>query len=248
MIGRQSGSSIPEPSDQRDAMDRNRNTIMKAVCLLSGGMDSSTLAYFAQSRGYGILALHLNYGQRTERKELASAKKIAGLLGAEAFVEIDLGYFAKFGASSLTDTGIAVEEFDPARAHMPTTYVPFRNANLLSIATSFAEAKGADAIFIGVQSLDYSGYPDCRPEFIAAFQRVIDLGTKDETKIELFAPFIHMTKTEILREGMKLGVPYEHTWSCYRNEGKACGTCGSCHFRKQAFEAAGIRDPIEYEA
>ena len=221
--------------------------MMKAVCLLSGGMDSSTLAYLAKSRGYNILALHLNYGQRTEAKELASARKIAGLLDAEAFVEIDLDYFPKFGASSLTDTGIAVEEFDPARAHMPNTYVPFRNANLLSIATSFAEARGADAIFIGVQSLDYSGYPDCRPEFIAAFQKVIDLGTKDTTKITLFTPFIRMTKTDILREGIRLGVPYEHTWSCYRNEGKACGTCGSCHFRKEAFDGVGIRDPIEYE-
>jgi 7-cyano-7-deazaguanine synthase len=220
---------------------------MKAVCLLSGGMDSSTLAYVAKSRGYEILALHLNYGQRTERKELISAKKIASLLNAEAFVEISLDYFARFGASSLTDEKIAVEAYAPERSHLPNTYVPFRNANLLSIATSYAEAKGADAIFIGVQSLDYSGYPDCRPQFIEAFQRVIDLGTKDTTKITLFTPFITMTKTDILNEGLKLGVPYEYTWSCYRNEEKACGTCGSCHFRKEAFAAIGKRDPIEYE-
>jgi 7-cyano-7-deazaguanine synthase len=210
-------------------------------------MDSSTLAYVAKSKGYEILALHLNYGQRTENKELASAKKIASLLDAKAFVEISLDYFTTFGASSLTDKAIAVDTFDSARAHVPNTYVPFRNANLLSIATSFAEAKEADAIFIGVQSLDYSGYPDCRPQFIDAFQKVIDLGTKDTTKITLFTPFIHMTKTDILREGIRLSVPYEHTWSCYRNEGKACGTCGSCHFRKEAFDAVGIRDPIEYE-
>jgi 7-cyano-7-deazaguanine synthase len=221
--------------------------MMKAVCLLSGGMDSSTLAYVAKSRGYTILALHLNYGQRTEGKEKKCAKKIAALLNAEAFVEINLDYFSIFGASSLTDDTIAVEEFDPERAHIPNTYVPFRNANLLSIATSFAESRGADAIFIGVQSLDYSGYPDCRPQFIEAFQRVIDLGTKDTTKITLFAPFINMTKTEILKEGIRLGVPYEHTWSCYRNEGKACGTCGSCHFRKEAFAALGRQDPIGYE-
>jgi 7-cyano-7-deazaguanine synthase len=220
---------------------------MKAVCLLSGGMDSSTLAYVAKSRGYEILALHLNYGQRTERKELISAKKIASLLNAEAFVEISLDYFARFGASSLTDEKIAVEAYAPERSHLPNTYVPFRNANLLSIATSYAEARGADAIFIGVQSLDYSGYPDCRPQFIEAFQRVIDLGTKDTTKITLFTPFITMTKTDILNEGLKLGVPYEYTWSCYRNEEKACGTCGSCHFRKEAFAAIGKRDPIEYE-
>ena len=220
---------------------------MKAVCLLSGGMDSSTLAYHAKSKGYDILALHLNYGQRTEGKELASAKKIAALLEAEAFIEINLDFFTKFGASSLTDKDIAVEKFDPARVHLPNTYVPFRNANLLAIATSFAEACGADAIFIGVQALDYSGYPDCRPEFIDAFQKVIDLGTKDTTKITLFTPFIHMTKADILREGIKLGVPYEHTWSCYKNEGKACGTCGSCHFRKEAFFEVGRKDPIEYE-
>jgi 7-cyano-7-deazaguanine synthase len=221
--------------------------MMKAVCLLSGGMDSSTLAYVAKSRGYDILALHLNYGQRTERKEQKSAKKIATLLNAEAYVEINLDYFSKFGASSLTDDKIAVEEFDPEQARMPNTYVPFRNANLLSIATSFAEAKGADAIFIGVQSLDYSGYPDCRPQFIEAFQRVIDLGTKDTTRITLCTPFINMTKTDILHEGIRLGVPYEYTWSCYRNEEKACGTCGSCHFRKEAFATLGKRDPIEYE-
>ncbi len=221
--------------------------MMKAVCLLSGGMDSSTLAYVAKRRGYTILALHLNYGQRTEGKEKKCAKKIAALLNAESFVEINLDYFTKFGASSLTDDTIEVEEFDPERAHIPNTYVPFRNANLLSIATSFAESQGADAIFIGVQSLDYSGYPDCRPQFIEAFQRVIDLGTKDTTKITLFAPFINMTKTEILKEGIRLGVPYEHTWSCYRNEEKACGTCGSCHFRNEAFKAVGKQDPIEYE-
>jgi 7-cyano-7-deazaguanine synthase len=220
---------------------------MKAVCLLSGGMDSSTLAYLAKSEGYDICALHLNYGQRTESKELVCAQKIATLLDAKDFIAVNVGYFSQFGESSLTDTKIAVEDFDPGRAHVPNTYVPFRNANLLSIATSFAEAKEADAIFIGVQSLDYSGYPDCRPQFIEAFQRVIDLGTKDTTTIVLKTPFIRMTKTDILRTGLKLGVPYEHTWSCYQNEEKACGTCGSCHFRKEAFAAIGKPDPIPYE-
>ncbi len=220
---------------------------MKAVCLLSGGMDSSTLAYLAKSEGYEICALHLNYGQRTESKELACAQKIASLLKAKDFIAINVGYFSQFGKSSLTDKEIAVEKFDPARAHVPNTYVPFRNANLLSIATSFAEAKEADAIFIGVQSLDYSGYPDCRPQFIEAFQRVIDLGTKDTTSITLKTPFLRMTKTDILKSGMKLGVPYEHTWSCYQKEEKACGTCGSCHFRKEAFDAIGKQDPIAYE-
>jgi 7-cyano-7-deazaguanine synthase len=210
-------------------------------------MDSSTLAYLAKSEGYEISVLHLNYGQRTESKELACAQKIATLLNAKDFITVNVGYFSLFGESSLTDKKIAVEEFDSTRAHVPNTYVPFRNANLLSIATSFAEAKDADAIFIGVQSLDYSGYPDCRPQFIEAFQRVIDLGTKDTTTITLKTPFIRMTKTDILHMGMKLGVPYEHTWSRYRNEDKACGTCGSCHFRKEAFAAVGRQDPIPYE-
>lgn len=220
---------------------------MKAVCLLSGGMDSSTLAYVAKSMGYDILALHLNYGQRTETKELSCAKKIAGLLGAQEFIEVDVRYFSQFGASSLTDKKIEVDKFDPKRGNIPNTYVPFRNANLLSIATSFAEARQADAIFIGVQSLDYSGYPDCRPEFIDAFQRVIDTGTSDRTSIRLITPFLHLTKTDILRQGTKLGVPYEHTWSCYKNEDAACGTCGSCHFRLEAFRAVGKKDPIRYE-
>ena len=117
----------------------------------------------------------------------------------------------------------------------------------LTYAAVFAKAKGISDIITGVGQADYSGYPDCRPEFIAAFQKVIDLGTKDTTKVTLFTPFIHMTKTDILRVGLELGVPYEHTWSCYRNEVKACGTCGSCHFRKEAFAAIDRKDPIEYE-
>jgi 7-cyano-7-deazaguanine synthase len=221
--------------------------MMKAACLLSGGMDSSTLAYYAKNEGCDICALHANYGQRTENKERACAQKIASLLGARDFTEIDLRYFEQFRASSLTDREMEVDRFDPARAGVPNTYVPFRNANLLAIATSYAEAKGADAIFIGVQALDYSGYPDCRPEFIDAFRRAIALGTKETTHIGLETPFIRMTKTDILKIGTELGVPYEHTWSCYKNEDRACGTCGSCHFRREAFAALGRRDPIPYE-
>ena len=220
---------------------------MKSVCLISGGMDSATLAYHARELGYDLICLHFNYGQRTERKERASAEKIAGLLDADEFIEVDLAYLTRFGGSSLTDHRLAVDRFRDNREGVPNTYVPFRNANLLSIATSCAEARGAGAVFIGVQSQDYSGYPDCRPQFIEAFQRVVDTGTRDETRITLMAPFLNMTKQDILALGRTLGVPYEHTWSCYQNEEKACGVCGACHFRRAAFEALGMKDPIPYE-
>ena len=221
--------------------------MMKAVCLLSGGMDSSTLAYLARDMGYDLYALHFNYGQRTEGKERIAAEKIARLLDAKEFMEINLAYLSRIGASSLTDHTIPVDRFRESDEGIPNTYVPFRNANLLSIATSYAEARGAEAVFIGVQSQDYSGYPDCRPLFIDAFQKVVDLGTKDETCITIMAPFINMNKSDIIRKGLELGVPYQHTWSCYRNEDRACGECGACHYRRQAFLKLGLRDPIEYE-
>jgi 7-cyano-7-deazaguanine synthase len=220
----------------------------KAVCLLSGGMDSTTLAYVAKDMGYEILALHTRYGQRTEKKEAECAKKIASLLGAVEFTEISLSHLLVFGGSSLTDTGMEVHNHeDSGTEGIPNTYVPFRNSNLLSIATSYAEARGAEAIFIGVQSSDYAGYPDCRPEFVEAFQHVIDLGTSDDTKITLMTPFVNLNKTEIVKRGIGLGVPYEHTWSCYRSNGPACGKCDSCYYRLEAFRANGIPDPIEYE-
>lgn len=220
---------------------------MKAVCLLSGGMDSSTLAYVAKDMGYDIYSIHFNYGQRTERKERSCAAKIAGLLGVKEFLEIDIRYLSLIGGSSLTDHSQNVDAFDDSRESIPNTYVPFRNANLLSIATSFAEARSADAVFIGVQSQDYSGYPDCRPRFIETFQHLVDIGTRDTTHIQLMTPFINMTKKDILAVGRRLHVPYEHTWSCYQNEDRACGICGACHFRQAAFKAMGMDDPIAYE-
>lgn len=220
---------------------------MKAVCLLSGGMDSATLAYVAKEMGYDIIALHFTYGQRTEKKERACARTIARMLDARDFVEISLEHFRKIGASSLTDTAIAVEEYTGEEKGVPNTYVPFRNANLLAIATSLAEARRAEAIFAGVQTGDYPGYPDCRPEFIEAFQRVVDLGTAADPRITLMTPFIRMTKADILRVGLRLGVPYEETWSCYQNDDRACGICSSCHYRRAAFRELGLEDPIEYE-
>lgn len=220
---------------------------MNAVCLLSGGMDSTTLAYLASDMGYRILGLHLNYGQRTEGKERACAKTVASLLNAKEFLEIDLSYLKIIGHSSLTDHALPVDSFREDREGIPNTYVPFRNANLLAIATSYAEARSAEAIFIGVQAQDYSGYPDCRPAFIEAFQKVIETGTKDGTSIRLLTPFINMTKKDILREGLRLKVPYNHTWSCYKDQERACGECGACHFRLAAFSALGITDPIPYK-
>lgn len=219
---------------------------MKAVCLLSGGMDSSTLAFLAKNDGYEILALHFSYGQRTEKKERECAELIARHLNAAEFLDVDLRYLVAVGGSSLTDSSIEVTAYSEAGEGIPKTYVPFRNANLLSVATSYAESRGAEAIYIGVQASDYSGYPDCRPEFIGAFQKVIDLGTKPDTNIHLKTPFVLLNKTEILRMGMDLKVPYEDTWSCYQNEDAACGVCGSCHFRQEAFHAMGIDDPIPY--
>ena len=219
----------------------------RAVCLLSGGMDSTTLAYVAKERGYEIIALHFTYGQRTEAKERECARTTAGMLGAAEFVEIGLEHFKAIGASSLTDTAIPVEAYAGDEEGVPNTYVPFRNANLLAIATSLAEARRAEAIFIGVQTGDYPGYPDCRPEFVEAFQRVIDLGTAADPHITLVTPFVRMTKAEILRVGVALGVPYGKTWSCYRNNDRACGVCSSCHYRREAFREIGMDDPIAYE-
>jgi len=220
---------------------------MKAVCLLSGGMDSTTLAYVAKDMGYDIIALHFTYGQRTEEKERECARTIARMLDAQDFVEISLEHFKKIGASSLTDENMPVEEYAGEEEGIPSTYVPFRNGNLLAIATSLAEGRRAEAIFIGVQTGDYPGYPDCRPEFIEAFQRAVDLGTAADPRITLMTPFVRMTKVDIVRKGLELGVPYEHTWSCYQNNDKACGVCSSCHYRREAFHELGMEDPIEYE-
>ncbi len=219
---------------------------MKAVCLLSGGMDSSTLAYLAKHDGYDILALHFTYGQRTEEKERECAKRIARHLNALEFLEVDLAYLKAVGASSLTDPAMRIKPHTEAGEGIPDTYVPFRNANLLSVATSFAEARRAGAIYIGVQASDYSGYPDCRPEFIDAFQKVITLGTRPDSGITLKTPFVRLNKAEILKIGMELRVPYEDTWSCYAENEVACGICGSCHFRLEAFRSIGMQDPIPY--
>lgn len=218
----------------------------RAVILVSGGMDSATAVYEAIDRGYEPYLLHTSYGQQTQNKEYECAEALAEETAAADFLHIETEHLATIGESSLTDDEISVEEADLDSDDIPTSYVPFRNSNLLSMAVSYAEANDCSAVFIGAHSEDYSGYPDCRPEFFEAFQGVIDAGTKPETEISLVAPFVEWSKTEIAERGLELGVPYELTWSCYRSQEPACGTCDSCAFRLQAFRNADSRDPIEY--
>ncbi|ELZ20997.1 hypothetical protein C477_05847 [Haloterrigena salina JCM 13891] len=218
----------------------------RAVILASGGMDSATAAAVAQDAGYELYMLHTSYGQQTETKEYECAKAQAKAFGAADFLHLTTDHLSKIGASSLTDDEMDVEDADMDSDEIPSSYVPFRNANLLSMATSYAEANDCEAVFIGAHSEDFSGYPDCRPEFFEAFQQVVDVGTKPETKISIEAPFVEASKTDIAERGLELDVPYEHTWSCYRDETPACGTCDACAFRLQAFQNLGERDPIEY--
>ncbi|MEF8827713.1 MAG: 7-cyano-7-deazaguanine synthase QueC [Haloarcula sp.] len=219
----------------------------RAVVLASGGMDSATAAYEAQTRGYDHLyLLHTSYGQNTEDREYDCASALADHVDAADFLHVETGHLTQVGASSLTDDAMDVADADTDSDDIPTSYVPFRNANLLSMAVSYAEANDCGAVFIGAHSEDFSGYPDCRPAFFDAFQGVIDAGTKPETDIELVAPFVEWSKTDIAERGVELGVPYADTWSCYRDDEPACGTCDACAFRLEAFQRIGERDPIEY--
>ena len=223
--------------------------IMRCVVLLSGGLDSSTTLAIAISDGCEVHALSFDYRQRHDR-ELESARKIARYYGVKhRIIKIDL---RAIGGSALTDSRIEVPErrIEDIEKEIPATYVPARNTILLSYALAYAEVIDADYIYIGVNALDYSGYPDCRPEYIKAFEEVARLGTKrgvEGKPIKIRAPLINMTKAEIIKKGMELGVPYELTWSCYRGGKKACGRCDSCLLRLKGFMEAGYVDPLEYE-
>jgi len=218
----------------------------RAVVLVSGGMDSATTAYEAREQGYELYFLHTSYGQRTESKEYDCAVELAEIIGAADFLHIETDHLLQIGDSALTDDEITVGDADLDSDEIPDTYVPFRNANLLSMAVSYAEANSCEAVFVGAHSEDFAGYPDCRPEFFEAFETMVDVGTKPDTEISIEVPFVESTKTEIADRGVDLGVPFEHTWSCYRDEAPACGTCDSCAFRLQAFQQIGVRDPIGY--
>jgi len=217
----------------------------KAVCIISGGMDSALGAKIAQEEGYELIALHFNYGQRTEKKELDAFRKISKILECVESYEIDLDFFKQIGASALTDSSIDVPT-DGVEEGVPITYVPFRNGIFLSIATAIAEKHDAEALFIGVVEEDSSGYPDCRDTYIKSMEQSINLGTKDETKLTIKMPLVHLKKSEIVKKSIEMGVPLEDTWSCYQNEDKACGVCDSCRLRLNGFEKAGVVDPIGY--
>lgn len=220
----------------------------RAVVLLSGGLDSATTLAMAQDQGYHCYALSLDYGQR-HSAELAAARRIAGMLRpvAHKIISLDLG---SFGGSALTDRSIAVPR-GPSEG-IPVTYVPARNTVFLSLALAWAEALSAVDLFIGVNAVDYSGYPDCRPEYIEAFERLSGLATKagvEGADFHIHAPLIQMSKAEIIRAGTALGVDYSQTVSCYRADetGLACGQCDSCRLRAQGFAEAGIADPTRYQ-
>ena len=216
-----------------------------AVVCVSGGMDSAVTAAIAAA-SHRLAFLHANYGQRTEHKELECFERLADRMGAEARLVIDLTTLRAIGGSSLTDPKIPVREGSPEPGTIPTSYVPFRNAHLLAAATSWAETLGAEALFIGAVWEDSSGYPDCRPEFYRAFEEVIRQGTRPETRLRIETPLIRMTKEQIVRRGVELGVPFELTWSCYQGQDAACGSCESCVLRRRGFEAAGVMDPVPY--
>ena len=218
----------------------------KAIVLVSGGMDSCVTVAVAARESDELAFVHVSYGQRTEARERQASNDIADHYSVENRLDISIEHLAKIGGSSLTDPSIAVTEADLASKEIPSSYVPFRNANMLSIAVSWAEVIGASAIYIGAVAEDSSGYPDCRPEFYEAFQKVIDAGTKPDTRIEIRTPIIHLTKAEIVKKGIELNAPLHLTWSCYRSETLACGTCDSCALRLRGFAQAGIADPIKY--
>ncbi len=224
----------------------------KAVILLSGGLDSATCVAIAKSQGFEVIALSFDYGQR-HNAELAAARRVAEAFGVtdHRVLRLDLG---TIGGSALTDTSIAVptQDHDGETAGIPVTYVPARNTVFLSFALGLAEVVEADDIFIGVNAVDYSGYPDCRPEFIAAFEQVANLATKagvEGHRMHIHTPLIALSKADIIRTGLTLGVDYGLTVSCYQADidGRACGVCDSCRLRRKGFADAGVADPTRYQ-
>jgi len=209
-------------------------------------MDSCVTAAIANTENDRLAFLHVSYGQRTEARERQAFEELANYYQVDKRLAVSIESLKLIGGSSLTDKQIPVPEANLESALIPTSYVPFRNSHLLSIATSWAEVIAAERIYIGAVAEDSSGYPDCRPEFFEAFQRTIDVGTKPETVVSIVTPVIHLRKSEIVKRGLELSAPLHLTWSCYRAEDRACGRCDSCALRLRAFNEAGVADPIGY--
>ena len=216
-----------------------------AVIAVSGGMDSCVTAAIA-NENYQLAFAHINYGQRTEKREQKAFNDLADFFRVKERLVIDYSHLSKIGCSSLTDMNISVTKADLSNREVPTSYVPFRNANILSACVSWAEVLNANTVFIGAVYEDSSGYPDCRPEFFSAFEKIVELGTKPETKIKIETPVIHLSKAEIIKKGIEINAPLHLTWSCYQNEDVACGVCDSCALRLRGFQLAGVEDPIPY--
>ncbi len=228
-------------------MNKNSNNKLSVV-LASGGMDSCVTTAIANT-SYVLAMLHMNYGQRTERREEKAFRDICKFYQVPPARQLisHIDHLKRIGGSSLTDDNISVSRANLANANVPSSYVPFRNAHILSIAVSWAEVLGAEKIFIGAVEEDSSGYPDCREEYFKAFNQVIKLGTKPDTRLEIMTPIIHLKKSGIVKKGMELNAPFDLTWSCYQNEDEACGVCDSCALRLRGFQTAGVEDPIKYK-
>lgn len=217
-----------------------------AVVLASGGLDSAVCLAEA-TRQFQVALLHINYGQRTQARELRAFRELADHFGITRCLVADISYLKEIGGSSLVDEELQVETGLPTgKAEVPSTYVPFRNAHILCVGVSWAEVTGAEALFIGAVEEDGSGYPDCREEFYRKFAAAVDAGTKPDTKIAIKTPLIGMDKEAIVRRGIELDVPLELTWSCYTESEEACGVCESCRLRLRGFDRAGIKDPVPY--
>lgn len=223
------------------------NKTEKAIILLSGGMDSTVCVAETINLGYEPCTLHVNYGQRTEKKELESFHLVSNYFNVRHRLVTDIKHLVAIGGSSLTDKKIEVTKADLNTQEIPNSYVPFRNANILSIAVSWAEVLGATAVVIGAVEEDSSGYPDCRKTFFEQYEKMVDLGTKPNTKIKILTPIIHLKKSEIIQRGILLKAPFHLSWSCYQSQDEACGECDSCALRLRGFKLAGIEDPIVYK-
>jgi 7-cyano-7-deazaguanine synthase len=219
---------------------------INSVVLVSGGLDSAVTASVAAANGE-VAFCHINYGQKTEARELSAFNDLAEHFGVKEKLAIDLAFLKEIGGSALTDSEIAVPDGDLSNKEIPPTYVPFRNALLLSVAVSWAERLGAGNVFIGAVEEDSSGYPDCRSEFLASFEETARLGTRPDTEINIKAPLVEMKRTEIVKLGVSLNTPFHLTWSCYKDKLLACGKCDSCLLRLKGFREAGITDPIPYK-